>query len=124
MQLYNKKTKSQINPSGMVAIPSSALPIQKESATTVSKIETRRYFIIGERRISNYWWASVIFLGSVGFLLTGISAYFKYNFLEYFFYHSINSIFLFEKDATNSIISYPSQTGINIAFFPQGLLMC
>lgn len=35
----------------------------------------RRYIIVGERRISNYWWASVIFLGAVGFLITGFLSY-------------------------------------------------
>lgn len=35
----------------------------------------RRYIVIGSRRLSNYWWALVIFLGGLGFLLTGISSY-------------------------------------------------
>lgn len=35
----------------------------------------RRYIIVGERRLSNYWWASVILLGALGFLVTGISSY-------------------------------------------------
>nr|ALO21263.1 hypothetical chloroplast RF4 [Chloromonas radiata] len=59
----------------------------------------RRYFIVGERRISNYWWASVIFLGGSGFLLTGISSYIKYN--------------IFSFIQSNDIV-----------FFPQGLLLC
>ena len=41
------------------------------------QILIRRYMIIGERRISNYWWAFIISLGSLGFLLTGISSYLK-----------------------------------------------
>lgn len=36
----------------------------------------RRYIIVGERRFSNYWWAIVIFLGSCGFLATGLGSYF------------------------------------------------
>ena len=59
----------------------------------------RRYVIVGSRRASNYWWASIILLGGFGFLLTGVSSYFKYDFLPF-----INS-----KD---------------ILFFPQGLVMC
>lgn len=39
----------------------------------------RRYFIVGERRISSYWWASVFFFGGFGFLITGISSYINYN---------------------------------------------
>ncbi len=59
----------------------------------------RRYIVIGSRRFSNYWWASVIFLGGLGFLLTGISSYFQ---IDLFF-------FIKSKD---------------IIFFPQGLVMC
>nr|AYQ94705.1 hypothetical chloroplast RF4 [Dictyochloris fragrans] len=58
----------------------------------------RRYLIIGERRLSNYLWAFVIFLGSVGFLLTGISSY-------------LGSSLFFLIQAKD------------ISFFPQGLLM-
>lgn len=43
---------------------------------TNNNILIRRYIIVGERRLSNYWWAIVIFLGSCGFLFTGISSYF------------------------------------------------
>ena len=39
----------------------------------------RRYPIVGGRRVSNYWWSLVIFLGGCGFLLTGISSYFNTN---------------------------------------------
>jgi len=35
----------------------------------------RRYIIVGERRFSNYWWAIVIFLGSCGFLATGLGSF-------------------------------------------------
>ena len=59
----------------------------------------RRYIVVGSRRFSNYWWASVILLGGFGFLLTGISSYLNFNLLP----------FINEK---------------NILFFPQGLVMC
>lgn len=58
----------------------------------------RRYIIIGERRFSNYWWASIIFFGAAGFLITGISSYTEMSFL------------FFNK-------------ALAISFFPQGLLM-
>lgn len=64
----------------------------------IAQVLIRRYMIIGERRISNYWWAFVISFGSLGFLFTGITSYFT------------SSI----ADATNSQI---------VPFFPQGLLM-
>ena len=59
----------------------------------------RRYIVVGSRRFSNYWWASVILLGGFGFLLTGISSYLNFNLLP----------FINQK---------------NILFFPQGLVMC
>ena len=39
----------------------------------------RRYTIVGGRRLSNYWWALIIFLGGCGFLLTGVSSYLNKN---------------------------------------------
>jgi hypothetical protein len=59
----------------------------------------RRYIVVGSRRLSNYWWASILILGSFGFLLTGISSYLNYDLVPF-----INSK--------------------NIIFFPQGLVMC
>lgn len=41
----------------------------------------RRYPIVGGRRISNFLWATVLFLGGCGFLLTGISSLFNRNIL-------------------------------------------
>ena len=62
----------------------------------LGQVLIRRYMIIGERRISNYWWAFVISLGSLGFLLTGVTSYFA-----------------------------SGQNTLNqaVPFFPQGLLM-
>ena len=54
--------------------------------------------VIGSRRISNFIWASVVFLGSVGFILVGLSSYIG-------------------KDI---IPLLPSQS---ISFAPQGLVM-
>ena len=59
----------------------------------------RRYTVIGSRRLSNYIWAFFIFLGSIGFLITGLSSYFNEDFF-----------FIFNSK--------------NIVFFPQGLIMC
>jgi hypothetical protein len=59
----------------------------------------RRYLIIGERRISNYWWATVILLGAIGFLTTGLSSYPGFR-------------------------SFLSNESTQVTFFPQGLLMC
>lgn len=77
----------------------------KENSKNMEKTLVRRYIITGERRSSNYWWAFIISLGSIGFLSTGIFSYLRIN----------------------SLINTPIETGfLNnqlIPFFPQGLLM-
>ena len=60
--------------------------------------EIRRDEIIGSRRFSNYFWSFVLLLGGIGFLLTGLSSYFKINLLPF----------------TNST---------ELVFIPQGLVM-
>ena len=69
------------------------------SAETQKSKSIRRYVVVGSRRLSNYWWASIILIGGFGFLLTGVSSSLHFNFLPF-----INST--------------------NILFFPQGLVMC
>nr|YP_009466335.1 photosystem I assembly protein ycf4 [Genlisea filiformis]AUN28390.1 photosystem I assembly protein ycf4 [Genlisea filiformis] len=54
--------------------------------------------ITGSRKFSNFCWALIIFLGSLGFLLVGISSYLGRNLIAF----------------------VPSQ---QIVFFPQGLVM-
>ncbi len=56
------------------------------------------YPIPGARRLSNYIWGSILFLGGTAFFLTGISSYFQINLL-------------------------PFWNSTNIQFFPQGLVM-
>lgn len=60
--------------------------------------EIRQDNIVGSRRFSNYFWSFFLFLGGLGFLLAGISSYFKINLLPF----------------TNTI---------DIVFIPQGLVM-
>lgn len=54
--------------------------------------------ILGSRRFSNYWWATIIFLGGISFLLVGLSSYTNLEILSF----------------TNSL---------NISFMPQGAIM-
>jgi hypothetical protein len=54
--------------------------------------------VLGSRRFSNYWWATVVSIGATGFLLAGISSYLKINLL---------------------LVSDPTQ----LLFVPQGLVM-
>jgi len=45
--------------------------------------EIRQDKIIGSRRFSNYFWSVVLFVGGLGFLLAGLSSYFKINLLPF-----------------------------------------
>jgi hypothetical protein len=45
--------------------------------------EIRQDKIVGSRRFSNYFWSVFLFIGGLGFLLAGISSYFKINFLPF-----------------------------------------
>jgi hypothetical protein len=37
--------------------------------------------VLGSRRFSNYWWATIVSLGGTGFFLAGLSSYLKTNLL-------------------------------------------
>ncbi|MBL1210189.1 photosystem I assembly protein Ycf4 [Geminocystis sp. GBBB08] len=41
-----------------------------------------RQNITGSRRFSNLWWAVIVTIGGIGFLLAGLSSYFHTNFLQ------------------------------------------
>nr|YP_009494885.1 photosystem I assembly protein ycf4 [Gentiana caelestis]YP_009494958.1 photosystem I assembly protein ycf4 [Gentiana hexaphylla]YP_009495032.1 photosystem I assembly protein ycf4 [Gentiana obconica]YP_009495106.1 photosystem I assembly protein ycf4 [Gentiana oreodoxa]YP_009495179.1 photosystem I assembly protein ycf4 [Gentiana ornata]YP_009495337.1 photosystem I assembly protein ycf4 [Gentiana veitchiorum]YP_010199936.1 photosystem I assembly protein Ycf4 [Gentiana arethusae]AOP04306.1 ph len=45
--------------------------------------------IAGSRKISNFCWAFILFLGSLGFLLVGTSSYLGRNFISFFPSHPI-----------------------------------
>lgn len=55
-------------------------------------------FITGSRKTSNFFWAFILFLGSLGFFVVGTSSYFGHNLISLF----------------------PSR---QIVFFPQGIVM-
>ena len=40
-----------------------------------------RSYIVGSRRLSNLFWATIVSLGGLGFFLTGLSSYFNINLL-------------------------------------------
>lgn len=68
------------------------------STTTNKGNSVLHQTVLGSRRFSNYWWASVVTLGATGFFLASISSYFKVNLL---------------------IVTDPTQ----LIFIPQGLVM-
>ncbi len=45
--------------------------------------EIRQDTIVGSRRFSNYFWSLFLCFGGIGFLLAGVSSYFKINFLPF-----------------------------------------
>ena len=69
-----QREANKINEQQLYA-PESALGASAASTKTTDNL-IRRYFIIGERQSSHYWWASLVLLGSSGFLLSGILSYF------------------------------------------------
>ena len=58
----------------------------------------RRYLIAGSRQSSNYWWAAIVTLGGLGFVLGGVSS-----------------------GLQTDLLPFLSSRGIQ--FFPQGLVM-
>nr|BCA78207.1 photosystem I assembly protein Ycf4 [Astrephomene gubernaculifera] len=92
---------------------------------TKNNILVRRYIIVGERRLSNYWWAIVIFLGSCGFLATGLWSYLGFSNLLTQSQSSLKEITTNYLEEPNLMIGAaiitPSLTAL--PFFPQGLLM-
>ncbi|MCL1468147.1 photosystem I assembly protein Ycf4 [Argonema galeatum] len=42
-----------------------------------------RQQILGSRRFSNYWWATIVSIGGIGFLLAGLSSYLHKNLLPF-----------------------------------------
>lgn len=50
---------------------------------STTQLENRiiRQSVLGSRRFSNYWWATIVSFGATGFLLAGLSSYSKVNLL-------------------------------------------
>lgn len=55
-------------------------------------MQKRKDIILGSRRLSNYWWATVIFLGGLSFVCVGISSYIRLNILPFLNYSNISFI--------------------------------
>ena len=47
-------------------------------------IKTRKDIILGSRRLSNYWWATIIFIGGLSFTFVGLSSYANKDILPIF----------------------------------------
>ena len=76
---------------------------------------TRRYFITGSKRLSNFIWAFLISFGGASFLLTGFLSFLNRG------TSSLHS----EKFGVDVSNFYTSPFSNNsLTFFPQGLIMC
>jgi Ycf4 len=53
------------------------------STDSMSPSTVLRQEIVGARRLSNYFWATIVSIGGVGFLLAGLSSYLQTNFLPF-----------------------------------------
>ena len=62
---------------------------QSNQSMNLNTEEIRRDIVIGSRRFSNYWWASVLLVGGIGFLTTGISSKLQTNLLPFINYQDI-----------------------------------
>jgi Ycf4 len=51
------------------------------ASTTPTQNRLLRQEIVGARRFSNYWWATIILIGASGFLLSSLSSYLHVNLL-------------------------------------------
>jgi hypothetical protein len=55
------------------------MPVQ----TTPSETRVLRQEVLGSRRLSNYWWATIVLIGGAGFFLSGLSSYLHVNLLPF-----------------------------------------
>ena len=53
------------------------------ASTQASAKRILKYSVLGARRLSNYWWATVVSLGATGFFLASLSSYLRINLLPF-----------------------------------------
>ena len=61
-------------------MPSMTSSLREDTNSSHKVLEQK---ILGARRLSNYWWASVILIGGIGFFLASLSSYFHVNLLPF-----------------------------------------
>lgn len=71
----------------------------------------RKDKILGSRRLSNYWWATIIFIGSISFFLVGLSSYTHFTISPLLYYK--NLLFL----PQGAIMTFYGTFGILISLF-------
>lgn len=53
------------------------------STITTTSDQVLHQQVLGSRRFSNYWWATIVSIGATGFLLAGLSSYLKINLIPF-----------------------------------------
>jgi len=71
------------------------------------KIDT----IKGSRRFSNYWWATIVFLGGLGFVLVGISSYMQKQLTPFIDFNNLTFL------PQGVIMTFYGMTGVLISIF-------
>nr|YP_010618675.1 photosystem I assembly protein Ycf4 [Rhodomelopsis africana]WAX02688.1 photosystem I assembly protein Ycf4 [Rhodomelopsis africana] len=69
--------------------------------------------ILGSRRFSNYWWATIILLGGFSFLLIGVESYLKLYFHNISSFHHQNILFL----PQGAVMTFYGMTGTLTSLF-------
>ena len=67
--------------------------------------------ITGSRRLSNYWWATVIFLGGLSFFLVGISSYMQKKLIPFIDFNNLSFL------PQGVIMTFYGMTGVLISIF-------
>lgn len=67
--------------------------------------------IIGSRRLSNYWWSTVIFLGGLSFLLVGLSSYMQIQLIPFADFNNLTFL------PQGVIMTFYGTTGVFISVF-------
>nr|YP_009398663.1 photosystem I assembly protein [Kuetzingia canaliculata]ARW67849.1 photosystem I assembly protein [Kuetzingia canaliculata] len=77
----------------------------------MTRIDIKVDKILGSRRLSNYWWATIILIGGIGFFGVGISSYLTLTLLPILQHN--NLVFL----PQGAIMTFYGMTGILISVF-------
>ncbi len=69
--------------------------------------------ILGSRRLSNYWWSTIILMGGSNFFLVGFTSYLNLQFNTIPILHNENILFI----PQGAIMTFYGMTGILISIF-------
>ena len=82
-----------------------------QSQLTDSNSQVRRDRVLVSRSLGNYWWATALTIGSIGFLVVGFSSFIGFNILP--FVHAESIQFL----PQGLVISFYGALGLSTAAY-------